>query len=292
VLSTGVARQLRWILPQDRCHRLGCGVAPECALACGHLVHHAPEREDVGPVVDDATADLLRRHVADGAHHHAGLGLAQHRPPVGCLAVDQRARLDLPRQAEVEDLHAPVGSDEDVLGLQVAMDDALVVSSGEAIGDRSADLQCLSGWQGAAGEPLAQRLAFEQLHHRIRDGGARPRSGDVHAEIVNCQDVGMRERGDRLGLALEPGACRLVGRQVRGKHLDGDVSIELLVTRLENLAHPAGAKRRDDAVRAEASAGFKRHRAGVTGHYAVDVARSSARFDLTLRESVFRNAPN
>ena len=49
------------------------------------------------------------------------------------------------------------------------MDDALVVRGGEAVGDGGADLQDLAQRQRAAGEPLAQRLALEQLHHRVGD---------------------------------------------------------------------------------------------------------------------------
>ena len=41
-------------------------------------------------------------------------------------------------ETEVEDLHAPVGRDEDVLRLQVAMDDALLVRGREAARDLGA----------------------------------------------------------------------------------------------------------------------------------------------------------
>ena len=48
------------------------------------------------------------------------------------------------RQAEVEDLDAAVGGDEEVLGLQVAVDDPLVVRRGEALRDleRVVDRPC------------------------------------------------------------------------------------------------------------------------------------------------------
>ena len=43
--------------------------------------------------------------------------------------------LDSLRQAEVEDLQVAVPGDEEVLGLQVPMDDALPVGSREALGN-------------------------------------------------------------------------------------------------------------------------------------------------------------
>ena len=54
------------------------------------------------------------------------------------------------------------------------MDDALVVGGGQAVGDVGADLQDLAQRQRAAGEPLAQRLALEQLHDGVGDRLAEP----------------------------------------------------------------------------------------------------------------------
>ena len=46
--------------------------------------------------------------------------------------------------AEVEDLHAPVAREEDVLRLQIAMDDALLVRGGEALRDLQRDVDGLA----------------------------------------------------------------------------------------------------------------------------------------------------
>ena len=53
-------------------------------------------------------------------------------------------------EAEVEDLDAAVGGEEDVLRLQVAMDDALLVRRGEAARDLDGDLDRLADGQRAA----------------------------------------------------------------------------------------------------------------------------------------------
>ena len=46
---------------------------------------------------------------------------------------------------------------------------------------------------------------------------------------------------------------------MRGKNLDGDGAIEAGIDRAIDLAHAAGADRRDDFVRAEFGAGGERH---------------------------------
>ena len=46
-------------------------------------------------------------------------------------------------QAEIEDLHAAVGGQEDVLRLDVAVDDALGVGGGQPVGDRRGDFHRL-----------------------------------------------------------------------------------------------------------------------------------------------------
>ena len=69
-------------------------------------------------------ADLLRRHVTRRAEHDAGIGVGPGR---GRAGFDVTGRVEQLGDAEVEDLRARVGSDEHVVGLQVAMDDALVV---------------------------------------------------------------------------------------------------------------------------------------------------------------------
>ncbi len=77
-------------------------------------------------------AHLFRRHVADCAHHRAGIGLNLSRR-------DFRLRhaffdwLDEFCQTEVEDLDAIVSGDEEIVRFQIAMDDALFVRGGETM---------------------------------------------------------------------------------------------------------------------------------------------------------------
>ena len=144
-------------------------------------------------------ADLLGRHVTDRAETDPGplwsVSVGCRESPTGCRA--------LAGQAEVEDLDAAVAGQEDVLGLQVAVDDAFLVRGGQAEGDLAGDLDGACGRKRAVVEPLAQRLALEQLG----DGVSEAVDG---AEVVDGQDVGVGERGDRLRLALEAGERRRV----------------------------------------------------------------------------------
>jgi hypothetical protein len=59
---------------------------------------------------------------------------------------------------------------------------------------------------------------------------------------------------DRARFALEPSAHLGIARDVGGQHLDRDRALESRITGLVDFAHPAGAKRADDLIRAEASA--------------------------------------
>ena len=100
---------------------------------------------------------------------------------------------------------------------------------------------------GAVVQLLPQRGAVEQLH----DG-----EGDVvlDPDIEDAEDVGMRERGDRLRLALEARARGRIGGQRGRQNLEGDVAIEFGVPRPIDLAHPARADGGEDLVRTEARA--------------------------------------
>ena len=65
----------------------------------------------------------------------------------------------------------------------------------------------------------------------------------------------MRERRDRLRLALEAGQRVGIGGDGLREDLDRDVAVELRVPRAVDLSHPARAQRREDLVGAEAGAG-------------------------------------
>ena len=142
---------------------------------------------------------------------------------------------------------------EDVLRLQIAVDDALLVRGGEAAHDLEAVLNRLACGQGTGRHPRAQRVAVEQFRDRVRDAGVR-------SEVVNREDVGMRERRDRLGFAFEARKGRRILGELIRQNLDCDVAIERRVASLVDLAHAARANRRENLVRAETDASRESHR--------------------------------
>jgi len=178
----GVAhRQRRRILGEDRVHGFDGAVAAERPRPGKHLVEHHAEREDVRAVIGGGAAHLLRRHVAGRPEHHASGRVEPRRGGGGGVGVRPGGQS---RQSEVEYFHAAVAGDEDVLGLDVAMDHALFVRGRERAHDLRADVDRPPRRQRSGVEALAQCLALEQLHHGVRQAvGA--------AEVVNREDAGI-----------------------------------------------------------------------------------------------------
>src|SRR5262249_14755840 len=80
------------------------------------------------------------------------------------------------------------------------------------------------------------------------------------AEVIDLENVGMRESSDGASFALEPGqSAAVIAGQLPGKHLDRDIASELGVPGPVNLSHPPRAERREDCVLTEAGAGGQRH---------------------------------
>ena len=65
------------------------------------------------------------------------------------LDEERASRFDRLRQSEVQHLHRAIVADLDVGGLQIAMDDALLVRGLERLGDLLRDRQCLVDWNRA-----------------------------------------------------------------------------------------------------------------------------------------------
>ena len=241
------------LLVQDRAGNHGAGCAAESRPACGHLVQHKSEREQIRADVDVFAAQLLRGHVGDRADGVAVLG----EPAIGELRrLHRRARHRLVDhclgESKVEDLR-PVAGEKNVCRLDIAVDDARRVCRIERAGQSGGDFDEFAVVQRSARQPLLQRFAVQQFHHQERNalGG--------HADVVDRADIRVLERGDRAGLALESRAPLRIGRHVGRQHFDGDRAIEPRVAGLVDFAHPAGAERREDLVGAEAGAGGESH---------------------------------
>jgi hypothetical protein len=165
--------------------------------AADHLVGHHRRRVQVGAAVERVADGLLGRHVDRRAERDAGLGQLD-------AVVDLAAADDL-GDAEVEDLGevrvAVLGHQVDVLGLDVAVDDAGGVGVAQAAQHVAQDRQRPVRRDRRVGvHQIAERSAVEELHHQEQ------RAVLELAEIRDVDAVGVIDAPDRDGLALEPAA--------------------------------------------------------------------------------------
>ena len=178
---------------------------------------------DVGCRVGVLAAGQLGREVARGPCHEADRGELVVAVPTG--------------DPEVADLGASGLVDEHVGGLDVPVDDAALMGTGQGAGQLGADV----------GDPprrelpvtrdlVGQGLALDVLHDQ-------PGPRVVVDHVVDGDGVGVVERGGRAGLAH--GAFGL-GRRLAGQGahlLDRDLTTEDLVAAQPHGAHAAAADR-------------------------------------------------
>jgi hypothetical protein len=227
------------------------------------LVQADAEAELVGERGAGGAAELLGGAVGGGAGEGAGAGEAgvevdEHAGAQGLAVWRRDVGVAVLREgeAEVDDADAAVVVDEHVVGLEVAVDEAVLVGGGEALAGLAEHGEDLAPGPGFEVQPDRERDALDELH------------GDedvvlVGADVVDRDDVGVREAGHRLGLAQEASAGDVLAlaAEVRVEQLDGDLAVELGVPRGVDDAHAAGADQAQDVEppdldrRARASAG-------------------------------------
>ena len=166
-------------------------------------------------------------------------------PPVAVCRVSVVTALASPKSATFTRPPTIVG-DEDVLGLDVAMDHAGAVGGGERRDDRLEQRQRLGRrHRGLGADHVAQGVAGDQLHHQVEGAALDVR---VLALVEDVDDVGVREPGRGPGLALEAvGELRVVAEAaVHG--LDRAHAVEADVDGLVDGGHPAARDPATDPV--------------------------------------------
>jgi hypothetical protein len=215
---------------------------------------HAPGHEahgvEVGAPVHRRPQRLLRREVLRGPDHQARLRVADGGG-VGDLG-----------DPEVQDLRRrppALGHEEDVLGLQVAVDHAARVRRLEARADLHQQRDGVPGVEPPAPQPLEEALALEQLHRQeqVPLGTA--------AEVGDPDDVVVLERGRDLRLAAE--ALDDVGRagEVLAQELQRQLLAHVDVLGLEHRPHAALGQQRHQAVASVHHRAHQPCRVGLSG---------------------------
>jgi hypothetical protein len=130
------------------------------------------------------------------------------------------------------------------------MDNPLFMRNGEPVRDLDRVLDRFANRK--TGNRLAQRLAFEQFGHDVR-------RALMSADVVDRENVRMVERRRGARFLLEARQALDIGRIVVRQHFDGHVAPEPRIAGAIDLAHPTGADRTHDLIRAEASTWRQRH---------------------------------
>ena len=144
--SRDVSRDVDRIVAENRGAQLERRVALERPRAGGHLVQHDAERPDVAGHLHVLAAQLLGRHVRQRADGRPGLRERGMHLGDGGRHVRVHGAL---RETEVQNLHATVRRDDDVVALQIAMDDAALVGMRECVRELTSVVHDLLGRQRA-----------------------------------------------------------------------------------------------------------------------------------------------
>ena len=196
-------------------------------VAREHLIEHDAKGIQVAACVGIEALGLLGRDIVHGAD-----GLA------AALLVDILKRGD----AEISDLDHVVVCNHDVLRLNVPVDDAVGMRVLQRLADLRGVVQRLCGTEYTVlRHALLECFALNELHDDILRLAAV-------ADIVNRDDIRLREHGDRVRLRLEAIFQFGVRRHLIAQDLDGDIAVQLVAHGLVNDRHAAAADDLQDLV--------------------------------------------
>ena len=218
--------------------RASSPVSPRTGRAPGdHLVEHDADGVEVRARIDLVrAARLLGRHVLGRAHHDPGDGEV-------LLPRVEAPRLGDPEVDELEDRPAAGERHEDVLGLEIAVDDAERVRRLERLEDLHRVLARRAHRElSLAVDDARERLALEQLHDDV--GVPVRRAVDVD-DLDDVRAADLRGDARLLQEALDQARA---ARELRVQHLDRDPGPEHGVQRLVDRAHPSVPQDADEAV--------------------------------------------
>ena len=206
------------------------GEATDGQFAGEQFVEDDAERINVRAMIDGGRFfKLLRGHVVWRAERRAGGG----ERDVGFVVAHDF------RDTEVGDLHAPLRVEQDVLGLDVAVENAFLVGELERLTNLRHDGQRLGGREASSLHGLAQVHTVHVFHQQIVEAARLPK-------VEDADDVRMVQPRERAALAIETlGEVRVVRERVR-QQLERDEAVEVRLAGLEHEAHAAAPDQFND----------------------------------------------
>ena len=237
---------------ENRDQQIGRRRRGERRPACDELVEHHAKAVAIRSSIDREPSSLFRRHVGDGADDRACARLDGRRD----RRVGIGGRGPAPRESgdtEVEHLHVAVGPQHQVVGLDVAMHDRCGMSRRKRRRRLYRDVEDFAQVQRAARDPLAQRLALDEL----RDEESR---AVVIAGFMDGEDVRMVEgRGGARFMQEAAHPLRIAGK-LGAQHFQRDRPAEGRIDGLVNLSHAAAAQQVLDLIAADGCTRLQCHR--------------------------------
>ena len=168
-------------------------VATKRKYARGHLIEHYAKGKNVTASIEILAAHLLGGHVSHGANGGSGTGEVvgvdthSHGSVGGGGGTDTRLGVDHFGEAKVQDFGVAALGNEDIGGLNVAVQDAFGMGSVKGIGEVDGNFHDAGNVQSTGGDKIFKCDAVKMFH------------GDealafVFANFVNSADIGMIER--------------------------------------------------------------------------------------------------
>ena len=151
-----------------------------------------------------------------------------------------RRRREL-RESEIEDFRVAVGTQHDVLGLDIAVHETAGMRRRQSTCELDADLDNVADRQRALLQAVPQRLALDELGDEVR-------TVIDFAEIVYHDDMRVVQTGRGSGFLMKPSEPIAVNGEMRRQELERHRPIELGVVGQIHLAHAARAQPRHQLI--------------------------------------------
>ena len=125
----------------------------------------------------------------------------------------------------------PVASNEQVLGLQIAVHDVLFVSRNKAMRDLRGIVDHLAQGQASFIQTLPQGLSLKQLGNDIWPAL-------MHPGVIDGHDIRVVQDGGGSGFLFEAAQPVLITGQGKFQQFEGNISAKTVVAGAVDIAHP------------------------------------------------------